>query len=302
MAHAGGHTDRVRQRTHEGFLRHKGFRWAQIASGLCVVAVGVYFLAAAQLREPPSGGSWLGYLLGTVSAGLIVWLACLGIRKRAVSNGHYSLKAWVSAHVYLGLSLIILATLHTGFQFGWNVHTLAYGLMMLVIASGGFGIWAYSVLPHRLSANRGEITRKQMLETIASLDAQLQEAAQPLDRAGAAIIRHSIEDTEIGGGFWQRLTGSYGNCANRQCHGSRPRPAAPQHRAGSRGPGQGRGPDAAKSRRAGAGSQTDAHNRATGSLAVRTHPGHFRPAGGAHRAHRQRLRLLVKCPSCSTSS
>lgn len=216
MAHAGGHTDRVRQRTHEGFLRHKGFRWAQIASGLCVVAVGVYFLAAAQLREPPSGGSWLGYLLGTVSAGLIVWLACLGIRKRAVSNGHYSLKAWVSAHVYLGLSLIILATLHTGFQFGWNVHTLAYGLMMLVIASGGFGIWAYSVLPHRLSANRGEITRKQMLETIASLDAQLQEAAQPLDRAGAAIIRHSIEDTEIGGGFWQRLTGSYGNCANRQ--------------------------------------------------------------------------------------
>ncbi len=216
MTHAGGHTERVRQRTHEGFLRHKGFRWAQIASGLCVVAVGVYFVTAAQLREPPSGGSWLGYLLGTASAGLIVWLACLGIRKRAVSDGHYSLKAWVSAHVYLGLSLIVLATLHTGFQFGWNVHTLAYTLMMLVIASGGFGIWAYSVLPHRLSANRGEVTRKQMLETIASLDAQLQEAAQPLDRSGAAIIRHSIEDTEIGGGFWQRLTGAYDNCANRQ--------------------------------------------------------------------------------------
>lgn len=216
MAHVGGHTDRVRQRTHEGFLRHKGFRWAQIATGLSVVAVGVYFLAATQLREPPSGGSWLGYLLGTISAGLIVWLACLGIRKRAVSDGHYSLKAWVSAHVYLGLSLIVLATLHTGFQFGWNVHTLAYGLMMLVIASGGLGIWAYSVLPHRLSANRGEVTRKQMLETLASLDAQLQETAQPLDRAGAAIVRHSIEDTAIGGGFWQRLSGNYSNCANQQ--------------------------------------------------------------------------------------
>lgn len=216
MAQAGGHTERVRQRTHEGFLRHKGFRWAQIATGLCVVTVGVYFVAAAQLREPPSGGSWLGYLLGTISAGLIVWLACLGIRKRAVSDGHYSLKAWVSAHVYLGLSLIVLGTLHTGFQFGWNIHTLAYALMMVVIASGGFGIWAYSVLPHQLSANRGEVTRKQMLETIASLDAQLQEAAQPLDRAGAAIVRHSIEDTQIGGKFWQRLLGAYGNCANRQ--------------------------------------------------------------------------------------
>ncbi len=216
MTQAGGQTGRVRQRTHEGFLRHKGFRWAQIATGLCVVAIGVYFVVAVRLSEPPSGGSWLGYTLGTISAGLIVWLACLGIRKRAVSDGHYSLKAWVSAHVYLGLSLTVLATLHTGFQFGWNVHTLAYGLMMLVIASGGLGIWAYTVLPHKLSVNRGEITRRQMLDTIASLDAQLQEAAQPLDRAGAALVRHSIEDTRIGGGFWQRLTGAYGNCANKQ--------------------------------------------------------------------------------------
>ena len=214
MAQAGAQSERVRQRTHDGFLRHKGFRWAQIATGLSVVAVGVYAYSVARLDEPPSGGSWLGYILGTASAGLIVWLACLGIRKRAVSDGHYSLKAWVSAHVYLGLSLIVLATLHTGFQFGWNVHTLAYGLMILVIASGGLGIWAYATLPHRLSANRGEVTRKQMLENLASLDAQIQDAAQPLDRAGATIARHSVEDTQIGGGFWQRLTGSYGNCAN----------------------------------------------------------------------------------------
>ena len=79
MTQAGGHTERVRHRTHEGFLRHKGFRWAQIATGLCVVATGVYFFAAMRLAEPPSGGSWLGYVLGTASAGLIVWLACLGV-------------------------------------------------------------------------------------------------------------------------------------------------------------------------------------------------------------------------------
>ena len=216
MSQTGVQSGRVRQRTHEGFLRHKGFRWAIVATGLCVASIGVYFFAAQGLMEPPSGGSWLGYILGTMSAGLIVWLACLGVRKHAVSDGHYSLKAWVSAHVYLGLSLTVLATLHTGFQFGWNVHTLAYALMMLVIASGGFGIWAYTVMPHRLSANRGEITRRQMLDTIESLNRQLQEAAQPLDRAGAAIVRHSVEDTQIGGAFWQRLSGSYSHCANNQ--------------------------------------------------------------------------------------
>lgn len=214
MTQAGGHTERVRQRTHEGFLRHKGFRWAQIATLLCLIAVAIYFFVAARIAEPPSGGSWLGYVLGTMSAGLIVWLACLGIRKRVVTAGHYSLKAWVSAHVYLGLSLIVLATLHTGFQFGWNVHTLAYVLMMLVIASGGLGIWAYATLPQRLHGNRGETTRKQMLEAIESLDHQLHDLAQPLDRAGAAAVRLSIEGTELGGGFWRRLTGSYGDCAN----------------------------------------------------------------------------------------
>ncbi len=216
MTHAGGHTERVRQRTHEGFLRHKHFLFAQIATALCVVAVGVYFVTAARLQEPPSGGSWIGYTLGTISAGLIVWLACLGIRKRVITAGHYSLKAWVSAHVYLGLSLTVLATLHTGFQFGWNVHTLAYALMMLVIVSGALGIWAYATLPQRLHGNRGETTRKQMIEAIESLDRQMHDAAQPLDRAGAEAARQSIEDTELGGGFLKRLTNSYGDCANKR--------------------------------------------------------------------------------------
>ncbi|WP_296599960.1 hypothetical protein [Phenylobacterium sp.] len=204
----------MRQRTHEGFLRHKGFRWAQIASLLCLVAIAVYFFVAARLSEPPSGGSWLGYVLGTISAGLIVWLACLGIRKRVITSGHYSLKAWVSAHVYLGLSLVILATLHTGFQFGWNIHTLAYALMMLVIVSGALGIWAYATLPQRLHGNRGETTRKQMLEALESLDKQLHDLALPLDRNGAQIVRLSLEETDLGGSFWKRLTGSYGDCAN----------------------------------------------------------------------------------------
>lgn len=216
MTQTGAHTERVRQRTHEGFLRHKNFLFAQIATGLCVLAVGVYFVTAAQLSEPPSGGSWIGYTLGVISAGLIVWLSLLGVRKRVISSGHYSLKAWVSAHVYLGLSLTVLATLHTGFQFGWNVHTLAYVLMMLVIVSGALGIWAYATLPQRLHGNRGEITRKQMIEGIESLDKQIHEAAQPLDRAAAALARQSIEETEMGGGFLIRLTNSYDSCANRR--------------------------------------------------------------------------------------
>src|SRR5258706_6090676 len=119
---------------HEGFLRHAGFRWAKVAAAASLVALVIYALDNPQPR--PSGGSAYGYVLGTVSAGLILWLTALGIRKRTMTRGVWSLKAWTSAHVYVGLSLLILATLHTGFQFGWNIHTLAYALMVLVIVSG----------------------------------------------------------------------------------------------------------------------------------------------------------------------
>jgi len=83
-----------------------------------------------------------------------------------------------------------------------------------VIASGGVGVWAYATLPQRLSDNRGEMTRKLMLIQIHALDEQIHEAAQPLPRRHADIVRLSLEKTNIGGGFWRRLLGAYGDCAN----------------------------------------------------------------------------------------
>jgi hypothetical protein len=212
LAVAGGQTQRRKTAAHESFLRHGGFLFAKVAVALSVLAAVAYFLVDA--RPHRGGGTVVGYALGTIGALLIVWLALLGLRKRAITDGHYSLKAWVSAHVYLGLSLTVIATLHTGFRFGWNVHTLAYGLMLLVIASGAIGVWAYVTLPSALSNNRGETTRKQMLAQIHALDEQIHEAAQPLQRAEADIVRLSLEETDIGGGFWRRLFGYYGDCAN----------------------------------------------------------------------------------------
>jgi hypothetical protein len=207
-------TQRRKTSTHESFWRHRSFLWAKLAALMCVGIAAAYLIDARHLRPGPSGGTAMGYVLGTIAALLILWLAALGIRKRVITDGHYSLKAWVSAHVYLGLSLIVIATLHTGFHFGWNVHTLAYALMLLVIASGAVGVWAYATLPNALSGNRGETTRKQMLAQIESLDGQIHEAAQPLSRDQAQVVRLSLEHTDIGGGFWRRLFERYDDCAN----------------------------------------------------------------------------------------
>ncbi len=204
---------RDRTAAHDSFLVYRNFQWLKIAVGISIASLVLYALIDVQPRH--NGGSAYGYILGTIGAGLIVWLTLLGIRKRAMTEKRWSLKAWTSAHVYLGLSLIFIGTLHTGFQFGWNVHTLAYVLMMFVIISGIFGVIGYSTLPQTMSSNRAEMTEKQMLESLRSIDRQLHEAAQPLSQTNAELVRASLEQDPFGGGILRRLSGNYPNCATR---------------------------------------------------------------------------------------
>jgi hypothetical protein len=201
--------ERRRDSDHESFLRHRGMRWLKIALAISLIAILGYSLADVKPR--PNGGSWYGYLLGTIGALLIVWLSLLGVRKRAMTAGGWSLKAWTSAHVYLGLSLIVIATLHTGFQFGWNVHTLAYALMILVIASGVYGIAVYAMLPRALSENRREMTKREMVEALAAIDRQLEQAAQPLGREQADSVIAALGQDPFAYGVVTRLSGRYGN-------------------------------------------------------------------------------------------
>jgi len=202
--------ERRRDSDHVSFLKHRGFRWLWIALALSGASIAGYLLIDQEPR--PNGGTWYGYTLGTIGFGLILWLSLLGVRKRRINPGAWSLKAWTSAHVYLGLALAVVGTLHTGFQIGWNVHTLAYVLMLLVIATGIYGVIVYATLPSSLSANRKEMTRAQMLDALTAIDRQLESAAQPLARAEADLVIAALAQDVFYGGALARLTGSYPGC------------------------------------------------------------------------------------------
>ena len=88
--------------------------------------------------------------------------------------------------------------------------------MMIVIISGLYGIIVYARLPAQLSANRNEATQPQMLEAIRTLDRQLDTAAQPLDKASADLVRMSLEECEVSGNLWERLTGRHPKCGNKR--------------------------------------------------------------------------------------
>jgi len=197
--------------SHESFLRYAHYRWAKAAAALTAIVLLAYALVDVEPRH--NGGSWFGYTLGTIGFVLILWLAMLGIRKRAITRGRWSLKAWTSAHVWLGLALIVIGTLHTGFQLGWNVHTLAWALMMLVILSGLYGAVVYAALPRSLSDSRAEMTRGQMIDAIASLDRQIESAAMPLSDEPCRIVHAAIRQDMFRGGPIARLSGRYPGCS-----------------------------------------------------------------------------------------
>jgi len=190
---------------HGSFLRYEGYRYLKFASLLCILSIVVYWLHDPQ--DGPNGGTWLGYTLGTIGALLIAWLAWLGIRKRRYSSTLGTVKGWLSAHVYLGLALITVATLHTGFQFGWNIHTAAYVLMSAVVLSGIFGIAAYARMPTLITKNIGDSDREALIDEVLDLNQQALKIADQMGPEVHRILVRSAERMRIGGGLRDQLFG-----------------------------------------------------------------------------------------------
>lgn len=175
----------------QSLLAFKRARYLKIALGLCALALGLYIWHQPPLVYiKPYGGTWLGYTLGTVAAILIVWLMLLGVRKRRYRSNMGSVQGWTSAHVYMGTSLIIIATLHSAFEFGWNIHTLAYALMVVVIVSGFFGVYAYLRYPELMTSNLAGEPLETLLLKIADLDRKCRRLALDLpDEINAIVIK-----------------------------------------------------------------------------------------------------------------
>ena len=155
----------------ESFVTHASFRWVKITLLLLAIFGLVY-----SLDNPiggPNGGTVLGYSYGGIATFFILYLMWFGVRKRSYSSTVGTLKGWLSAHVWIGIMLLLLVPLHSAFSFGLNVHTLAYGLMCLTILSGIWGALNYSLLADQVGSHRGEGTAAQMLEQIDSLSQRI---------------------------------------------------------------------------------------------------------------------------------
>ena len=195
---------------HYSILEYARFRWFKAAIALSILAAAAYLWHEPPLK--PYGGTWLGYTLGTIGAVLILWLLWYGVRKRRYSSTLGTVQGWLSAHVYLGTALVVIVTLHTGFELGWNVHTLAYVLMLAVVFSGFYGVFVYLRVPRAMTENLGEETLEAIVLRLADLDREMRAKALSLPDNLFALIDHSVSGTRLGGSFLRLVSGR-----DRQC-------------------------------------------------------------------------------------
>ena len=190
---------------HESILAFNKRRYLWVSLLISVLAIAAYWINDPQ--EPANGGTPLGYTLGTIGALMIVWFTWFGVRKRRYSSTLGTVQGWLSAHVYLGLALVVIVFLHTGFQFGYNVHTLALALMVLVVASGIYGVVVYTKYPERLSENRDGANRSELLDQLEDIDRRSKKVAQGLPQEFHELVATGISRTFLGGSIWARLRG-----------------------------------------------------------------------------------------------
>ncbi len=190
---------------HQSVLAYGRSRYLWVALAVCAASLAAYALDSEGV--PPNGGTWLGYTLGTLGAVLILWLMAFGIRKRAYASRAGTVQGWLSAHIYLGVSLLVVVTLHTGFQVGWNIHTLAYGLLWIVVASGVFGVVVYLRYPQLLSSNRGAQTKDQLIGDLADLDARCLRVTAGMPAEFGDALLANRDRTLLGGTALALLAG-----------------------------------------------------------------------------------------------
>tara|TARA_R110000744_G_scaffold356318_1_gene463050 strand:- start:15 stop:878 length:864 start_codon:yes stop_codon:yes gene_type:complete len=188
----------------DNFFTYLNYRYLKLALWVTVIFSIAYVLH--EPGQPKNGGTWFGYTIGTVSALLILFLMYFGRRKRDYFSTFGTVKGWLSAHIYLGTALLVLATLHTGFQFGLNVHTLACALMVFAIVSGFYGAWAYVYLPVQKRENLKAISTEEYFQSIEDFDRQIVKLAIDLPEKLSLMINSALERTELGGTLVNQLS------------------------------------------------------------------------------------------------
>lgn len=123
---------------------------------LLAVAVAVlpallwYILASLALIPWPQASGPLGVTLGILGAMIIVFEMALTPRKWLRGMRLGATRVWMRWHVWLGLAVLPIIVIHSGFAWGGWLSATTMVLFLLVIASGVYGLVLQQYLPKKI--------------------------------------------------------------------------------------------------------------------------------------------------------
>src|SRR5262249_2714443 len=139
----------------------------------------------------PGGASLPGLVFGVAAAAIMVFEVLLWPRKLLRRWRLGAAKAWLRAHIWLGLLTVPLVLLHSGFHWGGTLSTSLATLFILVIASGVFGLAMQQWLPRLMLSDLPAETIASQTEHVARTlyqDAEQLVAAISGERPPDAVI------------------------------------------------------------------------------------------------------------------
>ena len=195
---------------YENFLAYRRYFWGKLTLATTLVLVLSYIYYSR--RVSPNGATLVGLIYGILSFLAILLLMYYGMRKRSYTAKHWSLRAWLSFHAYIGTMMLILVPLHAGFKFGFDIHTLAYVLLAIVVVSGIVGAALYLLLPRRFEAFGEELTYAwghstddELRKIIRQMRALAADKSQEFADACQAEIEYGIPKRHVGWGLlWRK--------------------------------------------------------------------------------------------------
>lgn len=125
-------------------------RWVVFVLLAAAGAAAWFVLAGLDQHAWPGGSSLPGFTFGVVGGLIILFEMLLWWKKKVRVWRIGRAQAWMRAHIWLGLLCVPLLIFHSGFRLGGTLSTVLMAFLVVVVASGIWGLALQQTLPRHL--------------------------------------------------------------------------------------------------------------------------------------------------------
>lgn len=127
-------------------------RWFVGTLLAALIAFGSYFWQDRNTVGGVTGGTTVGLWFGVVGTVMMLFCGAFVILRLVPAWWWLgSRKAWLKAHIWLGLLSVVMILCHSGFRIGGAVEKSLWIVLAVIVASGIFGLILQQALPGLLS-------------------------------------------------------------------------------------------------------------------------------------------------------